>query len=156
VIAPTNTRVVNMPVNIAGYERLTFKGIMEDFAEALGVTQPLTYWEAETTELPSVKQVTFRECAAGTDVLVIRACMVQGPVDLSRAEELLGWESTPWAEVVKEGVPWYEEAMTDPRYESERKQVLRLVYEYAVQHGKEWHLPAALEKAYGLKVRAVT
>lgn len=75
----------------------------------------------------------------------------QGPVDVSKAKRLMGWESTPWREVVREAVPFYEAAMRDPRFERERDQALSMVYEEVERHGKQRELPDALFRVYGVR-----
>jgi len=157
LIGPENgDRVINRPINIAGYEQITFKEMMRDIGAQIGVMQELTYTLVNHTDLPSI---------------------TKGPVDLSLAREKMDWLrlSTSWPIVVQEVADFYEHAMTQSSYAGgPREQVLTKVspccasggypldlkvsscvmvlqvFNYAKTHSKEVEVARAIEEVYGL------
>jgi hypothetical protein len=126
----------NLAVNLACTETWTFMEIMAAIAQELGVPpSSLRYALNATTDFPSVKR---------------------GPVSVSRAQAALGWESTPWSEIVGETVRYFEgPAMSDPRFHREREGVLRLAYQQCAKYGREAALLEAVRDVYGLDTSGV-
>lgn len=53
-----------------------------------------------------------------------------GPIDISKAVKLLKWNPTPWNVVVKKNINFYERAMTLPKYEIARRDIIRMIQTY--------------------------
>lgn len=64
---------------------------------------------------------------------------------------MLGWESTPWPEIVRETVRFNEgPTMSDPRFHREREGVLRFAYQQCAKYGQQEALLEAVREVYGL------
>lgn len=154
----------NLAVNLASPETWTFMEIMGAMAQELGVApRSLRYALNATTDFPSVKRVgkalrfwwadwrVSRVNQIRVLTLSIKTNTRQGPVSISRAQAALGWESTPWSQIVAETVSYFEgPAMSDPRFHREREGVLRFAYQQCAKYGREQALLEAVQEVYGL------
>jgi nucleoside-diphosphate-sugar epimerase len=145
--------VKNTALNLAHHETWTFLRIMENIAQEVAKSNaaalssasspppsapsPLLFALNRTTDFPSVKK---------------------GPISTSRARALLGWEPTPWAEVLHDTVEYFEsEAVW---YDAsicakEREGVLRMALQQVAKYGKEEEFLRTVREVYGLDVSSV-
>ena len=71
-----------------------------------------------------------------------------GPVDISKAQELLDFTPTPWKTAVAETVDFYEKAMTNPYFHIPRKEIIRNMQTYFTS--RPFKVLLGLKKHYGL------
>lgn len=70
---------------------------------------------------------------------------------MSQAQAVLGWASTPWPEILRETVSYFEgPAMSDPRFHREREGMLRLAYQHCAKYGQQEALLAAVREVHGI------
>ena len=56
-----------------------------------------------------------------------------GPLDTSKAKQVLGWAPSSWFDVIGTTVSFYEDAMTNKKFEAPRKDVIRTLQEHFVK-----------------------
>ena len=72
-----------------------------------------------------------------------------GPIDVSKAEKYLHWTPTVWTKAIQSTVQFYEKAMTDARWQTQRDEVIQIITSQLYSDNRE---PAyeALEKVYNI------
>ncbi len=126
--------IYDQAINLAYREPFTKEELFTDLQEELGVKFPLEVEENRTLArymYPSVRR---------------------GPLDIKKAESLLSWEPTPWKQVVKETVAFYEAAMRDDsEFQVQRDEVIQIAGAdlYADNPGEFYD---ALEEEYKIKL----
>ena len=93
-------------VNVAWPETITLKQFYEDVQEALGIEQ------GGFDEIPDEK------------AFYLYPSVRKGPVDVTKAQNLLNWEPTEWKKAVTDTVQFYEDVFTNPEYEHQKKMKL--------------------------------
>jgi len=144
--------VKNTALNMAHHETWTFPQIMNSIAEEVAKSSaaalssqsslppsppsPLLFALNRTTDFPSVKN---------------------GPVSTLRARVLLGWEPTPWADVLRDTAEYFESEAVwrDARFVKEREAVLRMALQQVAKYGKEEDFLEAVRDVYGLDVSSL-
>ena len=71
-----------------------------------------------------------------------------GPVDISKAQEVLGFTPTPLKTAVAETVDFYEKAMTNPYFYRPRKEIIRNMQTHFTS--RPFKVLLGLKKYYGL------
>lgn len=51
----------------------------------------------------------------------------RGPVHVEKAVNLLNWTPTPWAEMIKATVAFYEDAISNPTFANQRDEIIQIV-----------------------------
>ena len=105
-------QIRDQALNLAYQDTATMGQLLEDIQEALGVKvgENLGYW-------PGNYQENF----------YLYPTIRRGPVDVTKAESLLGWTPTPWKEAIKATVEFYEQAMRDEKYSIQRDEIIQIV-----------------------------
>jgi len=136
--------VKNTALNLAHYETWTFPQIMECIAQEVAENMsassqppqlrfPLLFALNRTTDFPSVKR---------------------GPISTLRARTLLGWEPTPWLEILHKTVEYFESEAVwqDARFVKEREGVLRMALQQVAKYDKQEEFLSAIRDVYELDV----
>jgi nucleoside-diphosphate-sugar epimerase len=139
--------VKNTALNLANDETWTFPEIMECIAlevaentsaspQPPSLRSPLLFALNMTTDFPSVKK---------------------GPILTTRARALLGWEPTPWVEILHDTVEYFESEAVwhDARFVKEREGVLRMALQQVAKYEKQEEFFSAIREVYELDVSSV-
>ena len=102
-------KVYDQAINIAYPDVITLPQLLNDIKTVLGVKN--VTFENENTERP----------------MFFYPSVKKGPIDVSKALDLLGWQPTPWEEVVKTTVDFYEAAITDRKYSRQTDEIISIV-----------------------------
>ena len=120
-------------VNVAWPETITLKQFYEDVQEALGIEQ------GGFDEIPDEK------------AFYLYPSVRKGPVDVTKAQNLLNWEPTEWKKAVTDTVQFYEDVFTNPEYEHQRNEIIQVVAsELFTDHQTAFY--EGLEKAYNVEL----
>ena len=120
-------------VNVAWSETVTIEQFYEDVQAALGLEQ------GDFVEIPDEQ------------AFYLYPSVRKGPVDVTKAQNLLSWEPTEWKKAVNDTVKFYEDAFSDPQYENQRNEIIQVVAtELFGDHQTAFY--EALEKAYEVKL----
>ncbi|XP_046561287.1 uncharacterized protein LOC124270260 [Haliotis rubra] len=84
----------------------------------------------------------------GEDAMYLFPSVRQGPVDISKAVDVLGWDPTPWEEAVLETVDFYESAVTHNDFDVPRKDIIRTMQSYFTS--RPFKVLVGLRREYGL------
>ena len=118
-------------VNVAWAETVTLKQFYEDVQEALGM-----------------EQGGFVE-VADEEAFYLYPSVRKGPVDVGKAQNLLNWEPTEWKKAILDTVKFYEDAFTNPDFQSQRNEIIQVVAsELFKDHQRDFY--EALEKFYNV------
>ena len=72
-----------------------------------------------------------------------------GPIDVSKAEKLLKWTPTDWTKAIKSTVEFYETAMKDARWRTQRDEIIQILTSQLYPDNTEEAFEA-LEKLYDI------
>ena len=142
-VAKTIVDLLNAPpqvrdqiINLAWSETFTSEQLITHIEDALGIENKHIIDEDRENQFymyPSVRK---------------------GPIDVTKAESLLGWKTTPWEDVVKVTVEFYEQAMTGTDFLTQRDEIIQVLastlFENDVDKRKE--LYTAIEKSYDINL----
>lgn len=121
-------------INLAFEEYFTLKSLLTDIGRQLKVSDEIDFLTDEDRAWYTYPTVT------------------KGPLDISRARLLLDWEPMPWSRALKSLTTFFEDAMTDKAFASEREMVLADVIENMVPEEKYHSFLQALKQIYGEEV----
>jgi len=72
-----------------------------------------------------------------------------GPIDVSKAEKHLNWTPTVWTQAIQSTVQFYETAMTDTRWRTQRDEIIQILASQVYADDRE-RAYEALEKIYDI------
>jgi len=72
-----------------------------------------------------------------------------GPIDVGKAEKHLNWTPTVWSEAINSTVTFYESAMSDARWKTQRDEVIQIIASQLYTDNVE-QVYEALEKLYSI------
>lgn len=76
----------------------------------------------------------------------------RGPIDVTKAIEMLQWQPTPWKDAVRETVGFYEEAMKDEKYRQQMDEAIQVVEHYVMKPDENKTIfYKALERVYDIE-----
>ena len=125
--------VHNQAINIAFNEHFTLKNLLRDIANEIEVDDPEFLSEDDATwySYPTV---------------------AKGPLDISKAKILLGWEPMTWKEALTSLCAFFEGAMTDEKFYKEKEMVLADFFENIVPENYYGTTMTRLIQIYGRHV----
>ncbi|XP_041359401.1 uncharacterized protein LOC121375811 [Gigantopelta aegis] len=91
---------------------------------------------------------------SGDEPLYLFPSVRLGPVDISKARDLLGWTPTPWLQAVNETIDFYEKAITNPVFETAKKDIIRTMQTYFTS--RPLKVLVGLKKVYGVTYEGPT
>ncbi|TFJ88087.1 hypothetical protein NSK_000441 [Nannochloropsis salina CCMP1776] len=143
--------VKNVAINVADHRARTFVQIMEDIAKTLATSRSSQWPTSSSSTMPSPLVFALN---ATTDFPSVK----RGPISTTRARTLLGWEPTPWDEVVRETVEFFQSRILwkDARYAKELQGVLQMVCQQVAKYIDERTFRDLLQKMYGLNASEMT
>ena len=75
-----------------------------------------------------------------------------GPMDVTKAESLLNWKPTPWDDMIRDTVEFYETVMRDDNFTLQRDEIVQIVGTQL--YGKDVDpMYEALEKIYDIDLK---
>jgi nucleoside-diphosphate-sugar epimerase len=87
-----------------------------------------------------------------TKSLYLYPSVRRGPINVSKAKEVLGWEPTPFDEAVEEIVTFYEDAMTGETFYIQKDEVIQsFVHRLYAENRNEFY--DAVEKVYNISLQ---
>ncbi|XP_028394571.1 chloroplast stem-loop binding protein of 41 kDa b, chloroplastic-like [Dendronephthya gigantea] len=105
IVAMDTLSIENKVVNLALKEHITLPRVIRDIA---------SYYGIDNVQHEGDDKSTWYVYPAGT----------KGPLDISRAQELLEWDPMPWKQAVEKTCEFYHNAMTKDDYLKEKEIVL--------------------------------
>ncbi|XP_031566487.1 uncharacterized protein LOC116301551 [Actinia tenebrosa] len=129
-IIEAGPKAYDLAINFAFEEYFTLKSLLTDIGRQLKV-EDIDFLTDEDQAWYTYPTVT------------------KGPLDISRARLLLDWEPIPWTRALKSLTTFFEDAMTDKAFASEREMVLADVIENLVPEEKYSSFLKALKRIYG-------
>ena len=116
-------------VNVAWPETVTMKQLYEDIQAALGM-----------------EKGGFVE-VADEEAFYLYPSVRKGPVDVTKAQNLLNWDPIEWKKAITDTVNFYENAFNNTEYEHQRNEIIQMIAsQLFTNHQAEFY--AQLEKAY--------
>ncbi len=118
-------------VNVAWPETVTLKQFYEDIQEALGMEK------GGFVEIPD------------EEAFYLYPSVRKGPVDVTKATNLLNWKPTAWKKAVNDTVEFYEKAFTNEAFIHQRNEVIQVIAsQLFTDHQKAFY--EGLEKVYNV------
>ena len=75
-----------------------------------------------------------------------------GPMDVTKAESLFNWKPTPWDDMIRDTVEFYETVMRDDNFTLQRDEIVQIVGTQL--YGKDVDpMYEALEKIYDIDLK---
>jgi len=75
-----------------------------------------------------------------------------GPIDVSRAVKYLNWTPTVWTKAINSTVQFYESAMKEARWTTQRDEIVQIIASQLYSDNRE-QVYEALEKIYEIDLR---
>ena len=91
---------------------------------------------------------------SGDEPLYLFPSVRLGPVDISKARDVLGWTPTPWLQAVNETIDFYETAITNPLFETAKRDIIRNMQTYFTS--RPLKVLVGLKKVYGVTYEGPT
>lgn len=126
-------------INLAYENSIALQGFLDDVIEALGIE----------------KKPYVIQDAAASQHLYFYPSVRKGPVSVEKATSLLRWSSTPWEEVIRTSVSFYEAAMTNNTFQQQRDDVIQVLANYIFADNRDRYFKA-LEDVYKIDLRHFT
>ncbi|XP_059154115.1 uncharacterized protein LOC131939673 [Physella acuta] len=82
------------------------------------------------------------------DTIMLLPSIRSGPVDVTKAEQILNWTTTPWNKVVKDTCSFYEDAVHNIRFDKHLKDMIRNLQTYLTS--KPYEVIQGFDEVYGL------
>ena len=99
-----------------------------------------------------VDELVIGEEKYHTKSLYLYPSVRRGPIDVAKAKEILGWQTTPFERAVEEIVNFYEDAMTGETFYTQKDEVIQsLVLRLYYDNKMEFY--DAVEKVYNISLQ---
>jgi len=132
-------QIRDQAINLANPETLTLTQFLADMQDALGmdkdtgvVIHPHRDEKQHQYFYPSVRK---------------------GPVDVTKAINLLDWKPTPWLTALANSVEFYEKAMREDKYQDQRDEIIQILKAQIYTDDTALLVYGALEKIYEIDLK---
>ncbi len=131
-------QIKDQVINLAYPETLTIKELLDNLKEALEISNE-TFEFMDPENRNSHEHVYFYPTVR------------RGPLDTTKAASLLSWKPTPWKDMIKETVEFYEKAMVNEVFHQQRDEIIQVVGQQVYKDDLS-KLYDAIEKVYDINL----
>ena len=127
----------DQPYNVACEESLTLVELLQLMKNELDVHpethidysgKGLMYWPSEPMQMQyDFPELTGEGNREWPDSLYMFPSITNGPINIGKAKSKLNWSPTPFHQVVKETIQWYESAMREDEYYKEKGELITIL-----------------------------
>jgi len=126
-------QILDQAINLAYPNGVTLLDLLNDMKGALNITNNV---------------IRIQE-PSETNFLFFYPTVRMGPIDVTKAENLIKWNPTPWNDMIKTSIAFYENAITSDRYTIQRDEIVQIITNQVFLN-KKVELFEQLEKIYKL------
>ena len=131
--AMPTVEAVDQAFNLAWHENITVEQLLRTIEEELGIEKQVFKIDEESNTMYLYPTVRI------------------GPIDSSKAKNLLGWNPTPFKDAIHETVKFYEEAIASEKFQTQRDEIIQVQSAQLYVKDRETFYVAA-EKSYKLNL----